>query len=40
MKKFVALGTECTRYWKAVQASEGEFLVLFLLALYAFSLFI
>jgi hypothetical protein len=23
MKKFVALGTECTQYWKVVKASEG-----------------
>jgi hypothetical protein len=40
MKKFVALGTECTQYWKVAKASEGEFFALFLLALYVCSLFI
>jgi hypothetical protein len=23
MKKFVALGTECTQYWRVAQASKG-----------------
>jgi hypothetical protein len=36
MKKFVALGTECTQYLKVAKASEGEFFVLSSLALYAF----
>jgi hypothetical protein len=40
MKKFVALGTECTQYLKVAKASEGEFFILSLLALYAFFLFI
>jgi hypothetical protein len=35
MKKFVALGTECTEYLKVVKASEGEFFILPLLVLYA-----
>jgi hypothetical protein len=35
MKKFVALGTECTEYLKVAKASEGEFFVLSLLVLYA-----
>jgi hypothetical protein len=38
MKKFVALGTECTQYLKVARASEGKFLVLFLLALCSLSL--
>jgi hypothetical protein len=28
MKKFVALGTECTEYLKVVKASEGKFFCL------------
>jgi hypothetical protein len=39
MKKFVALGTECAEYLKAAKASEGEFLFLSLLILYAFLCF-
>jgi hypothetical protein len=35
MKKFVALGTECTEYLKVAKASEGKFFVLSLLVLYA-----
>jgi hypothetical protein len=35
MKKFIALGTECTEYLKVAKASEGEFFVLSLLVLYA-----
>jgi hypothetical protein len=37
MKKFVALGTECAEYLKIVKASEGKFLTLSSLALYASS---
>jgi hypothetical protein len=40
MKKFVALGTECTEYLKVVKASEGEFFVLSSLVLYAFLCFL
>jgi hypothetical protein len=40
MKKFIALGTECTRYLKVEQASEGEFFILSSLALRAIFLFI
>jgi hypothetical protein len=36
MKKFVALGNKCVEYLKAAKASEGEFLFLSLLILYAF----
>jgi hypothetical protein len=35
MKKFIALGTECTEYLKVAKVSEGEFFVLSLLVLYA-----
>jgi hypothetical protein len=35
MKKFIALGTECTEYLKVAKAFEGEFFVLSLLVLYA-----
>jgi hypothetical protein len=40
MKKFIALGTECTQYLKVAKASEGEFFVLSSLVLYAFSFFL
>jgi hypothetical protein len=40
MKKFVALGIECTLYLKVAKASEGEFFILSLLALYAFSVYL
>jgi hypothetical protein len=40
MKKFVALGNECVEYLKAAKASEGEFLFLSLLILYAFICFL
>jgi hypothetical protein len=36
MKKFVALGNECVEYLKIAKASEGKFLFLYLLVLYAF----
>jgi hypothetical protein len=39
MKKFVALGNECVEYLKAAKASEGKFLFLYLLVLYAFLCF-
>jgi hypothetical protein len=39
MKKFVALGKECVEYLKAAKASEGKFLFLYLLVLYAFLCF-
>jgi hypothetical protein len=40
MKKFVTLGNECVEYLKAAKASEGEFLFLYLLILYAFLCFV
>jgi hypothetical protein len=40
MKKFVTLGTECAEYLKVVKASEGEFLTLSSLALYASSCYL
>jgi hypothetical protein len=36
MKRFVAFGNECVEYLKAAKASEGKFLFLYLLVLYAF----
>jgi hypothetical protein len=39
MKKFIALGNECVEYLKAAKASEGKFLFLYLLVLYAFLCF-
>jgi hypothetical protein len=38
MRKFVALGNECVEYLKAAKASDGKFLFLYLLVMYAFSL--
>jgi hypothetical protein len=36
MRKFVTLGNECVEYLKAAKASDGEFIFLYLLVLYAF----
>jgi hypothetical protein len=40
MKKFVALGNECVEYLMAAKASEGKFLFLSLLIVYAFLCFL
>jgi hypothetical protein len=39
MKEFVTLGNECVEYLKAAKASEGKFLFLYALVLYAFLSF-
>jgi hypothetical protein len=39
MRKFVALGNECVEHPKAAKASDGKFLFLYLLVLYAFLCF-
>jgi hypothetical protein len=39
MKKFVNLGTECVKYWKAAKASEGNPLSYTLLVSSAFLFF-
>jgi hypothetical protein len=36
MKKFVSLSNGCVEYLKDARASEGKFLFLYLLVLYAF----